>query len=153
ASSLAGYAEFRKAMARVHPDGHSAAQYMMFASPPHVYRAVLEHDPYPIRAIFVQCGEPLVNYGGAKLAHEAFRSENLELLVVMDLWQTPTAQLADYVLPAADFFERPDVSMSWGLTNGFFVQQQVCEPMHERRNDYELWSGLASRLLPDEEWP
>jgi thiosulfate reductase / polysulfide reductase chain A len=152
-SSVAGYAAFRDAMSRVHPDGHLAAQYMLFTSQPHVYRAVLEHDPYPVRAIVVQCGEPLLNYGGAQLAHQAFTSDELELLVVMDLWLTPTAQLADYVLPAAGFLERPDLSMRWGFTRGFSVAQQVVEPLYDRHNDYEFWAAMGRRLLDAAEWP
>jgi anaerobic selenocysteine-containing dehydrogenase len=71
----------------------------------------------------------------------------------MDLWQTPTAQLADYMLPAAGLLERPDVSMSWGLTGDFAVAQKVVEPLYERHNDYELWAGLGRRLLDPADWP
>lgn len=152
-SSVRGYAAFREAMAEVKPDGHYSAQYMLFTSQPHVYRAVLEGDPYRVRAIIVQNGEPMVNYGGSKLAHQAFTSEELELLVVMDHWLTPTAQLADYVLPASGFLERPELSMRWGFTRMFSVGQQAIEPIHERRDDYDLWSGLGRRLLDPAEWP
>jgi anaerobic selenocysteine-containing dehydrogenase len=152
-SSVAGYAAFRQAMAKVQPQGHYACQYMMFTSQPHVYRAVLEGDPYPVRAIVVQCGEPMLNYGGARLAHEAFTSDELELLVVMDLWQTPTAQLADYVLPAADFLERSDLSLRWGFIRGFSAAQRVTEPLFERHDDYDFWSAMGRRLLDPDDWP
>lgn len=152
-ASIKGYAAFRKAMAKVKPDGHYAAQYMLFTSQPHVYRAVIEGDPYPIRAIIVQNGEPLVNYGGSRLAYEAFTSEELELLVVMDHWLTPTAQLADYVLPATDFLERPELSMRWGFTRMFSVGQQSVAPLFERRDDYDLWAGIGRRLLDPLDWP
>ncbi|WP_394659113.1 molybdopterin-dependent oxidoreductase [uncultured Novosphingobium sp.] len=152
-SSVKGYAAFREAMANVKPDGHYAAQYMLFASQPHLYRAVLEGDPYRVRAIIVQNGEPLMNYGGAKLAREAFTSDELELLVVMDHWQTPTAQLADYILPAADFLERHEMAMRWGFTRMFNTGQRTVSPRYERRDDYDLWSGLGRRLLDPVEWP
>jgi anaerobic selenocysteine-containing dehydrogenase len=152
-SSVAGYAAFREAMANVHPEGHYACQYMLFTSQPHVYRAVLEGDPYPVRAIVVQCGEPMLNYGGAKLAHEAFTSDELELLVVMDLWQTPTAQLADYVLPAADFLEHSDLSLRWGFIRGFSAAQQVTEPLYDRHGDYDFWAEMGRRLLDPDDWP
>jgi anaerobic selenocysteine-containing dehydrogenase len=42
----------------------------------------------------------------AKLAYKALKSPNLELFVVHDHVMTPSAMLADYVLPAADFLER-----------------------------------------------
>jgi thiosulfate reductase / polysulfide reductase chain A len=152
-SSVAGYAAFREAMKAVHPEGPFVAQYLLFTNPPAVYRAVLNHDPYPIRAVIVQNGEPLVNYGGAKLAYEALTSDELELLVVMDLWQTPTAQLADYILPAAGFLERPEVGMSWGFTRAFSVGQQAVKPLHDRHDDYELWAALGRRLLDPSDWP
>ena len=152
-ASVKGYAAFREAMGKVNPDGHYAAQYMLFTSQPHVWRAVLEGDPYRIRAIIVQNGEPMVNYGGSRMAHDAFTSDELELLVVMDHWLTPTAQLADYVLPATGFLERPDLSMRWGFTRMFSVGQQTVDPLFERRDDYDLWAGLGRRLLDPAEWP
>lgn len=152
-ASITGYRAFRDAMARVYPEGHTGTAYVLFASQPAIYRAVLEGDPYPVKAIIVQGGEPLLCMGGAKRAAEAFRSDRLELLVAMDMWLTPTAQLADYVLPAADFMERPDISAHWGLGSFFVVGQQAVEPLGERRNDYELWAALAHRLLDPADWP
>jgi anaerobic selenocysteine-containing dehydrogenase len=153
ASSVQAYAAFRDAMRRLHPEGHAAGQYMLFASQPHLYRAILSQDPYPVRAVVVQSGEPITNYGGAKRAYEAFTSDELELLVVMDLWMTPSAQLADYVLPAADFLERPELAMFWGFTRAFAAGQQVVDPQHDRHNDYDLWAGLGRRLLDPSDWP
>lgn len=67
-ASVKGYSAFCDAMGKVKPDGHYAAQYMLFTSQPHLYRAVLEGDPYRVRAIIVQSGEPMINYGGSRLA-------------------------------------------------------------------------------------
>ncbi len=152
-ASITGYRAFREAMAGVYPEGHTGTAYVLFASQPAIYRAVLDQDPYPVKAIIVQGGEPLLCMGGAKRAAEAFRSEELELLVAMDYWLTPTAQLADYVLPAADFLERPDISAHWGIGNFFVVGQQAVERLHERHNDYELWAGHGRRLLDPADWP
>ena len=126
---------------------------MLFASQPAIYGAILDQDPYPIKAVIVQSGEPLLTMGGAARRARRSPSPNLELLVVMDYWKTPTAQLADYVLPAADFLERPDISAHWGIGNFFVVGQKAAEPLFERHNDYELWAGLGRRLLDPAEWP
>ncbi len=71
----------------------------------------------------------------------------------MDHWQTPTAQLADYILPAADFLERDELTMRWGFTRMFNTGQKVVDPLYERHDDYDLWSGLGRRLLDPTEWP
>lgn len=152
-ASITGYKTFREAQAAVRPDGHTGCAYMLFASQPAIYRAVLDQDPYPVRAIIVQGGEPMLAMGAAKKAYEAFTSDNLDLLVTMDLWMTPTAQLSDYVLPAADFMERSDISAHWGIGNFFVAGQKAVEPRHERRNDYDLWAGLGRRLLDAGNWP
>lgn len=152
-TSISGYTAFREAMADVYPHGHTGSAYLLFASQPAIYRAVLEQDPYPVRAIIVQGGEPMLSMGAGRYAYEAFTSPELELLVNMDYWMTPSAQLADYVLPAADFLERPDISAHWGIGNFFVVGQQAAQTLHERRNDYELWAGLGRRLLDPADWP
>ncbi|TAK31111.1 MAG: DUF664 domain-containing protein [Chloroflexota bacterium] len=147
------YKLFREAQGRLHPRGHYAAEYMLFANQNAIYRAVVTEQPYPVKAILVQNGEPLLSMGGAKAAYEAFRSPNLDLLVTMDLFMTPTAQLSDYVLPAAHYLERPDISVHWGLTHLFVCGEQCVEPLYERRNDYELWKGLGQRLGQSDYWP
>lgn len=152
-ASISGYLAFREAMASVYPDGHTGSAYILFASQPAIYRAVIEQDPYPIRAIVVQGGEPLLSMGAARSAYEAFTNPNLELLVTMDLWMTPTAQLSDYVLPAADFMERADISAHWGIGNFFVAGQKASEPLYDRRDDYSLWAELGRRLLDPENWP
>ncbi|PWV75614.1 Anaerobic selenocysteine-containing dehydrogenase [Prauserella marina] len=153
-TSITGYQAFRDATAKVYPQGHTGTAYVLFASQPAIYRAVTRQDPYPVKAILVQCGEPLLSMGAGRDAYEAFTSDNLELLVTMDMWMTPTAQLSDYVLPAADFMERADLSAHWGIGNFFVVGQQVSTPLGERRNDYDLWAELGRRLSDDPGyWP
>ncbi|MEU3273103.1 molybdopterin-dependent oxidoreductase [Saccharomonospora sp. NPDC006951] len=153
-TSITGYQAFRDATAKVYPQGHTGTAYVLFASQPAIYRAVTRQDPYPVKAILVQCGEPLLSMGAGRDAYEAFTSDNLELLVTMDMWMTPTAQLSDYVLPAADFMERADLSAHWGIGNFFVVGQQVSTTLGERRNDYDLWAELGRRLSDDPGyWP
>jgi anaerobic selenocysteine-containing dehydrogenase len=153
-TSISGYKAFREATKDIYPQGHTGTAYVLFASQPAIYRAIVDQDPYPIKAVLVQCGEPLLSMGAGKSAYEAFTSKELELLVCMDMWMTPTAQLSDYVLPAADFLERADLSAHWGIGNFFVVGQQSAEVIGERRNDYDLWAGLGRRLSADPDyWP
>ncbi len=147
------YQLFCKAQERLHPKGHYAAEYILFANQNAIYRSVLTEKPYPVKAIIVQNGEPLLSMGGVTDAYRAFHSANLDLLVTMDLFMTPTAQLSDYVLPAAHYLERPDISTHWGLTHVFVCGEQAVEPLYERRNDYDFWKGLGHRLGQEAYWP
>lgn len=65
--------------------------------------------------------------------------------MVFDHWLTPTAQLADYVLPADYFLERPAL-MNQDGAGGAMVQQQVLQPRGECRSLYALLKGLADRM-------
>jgi anaerobic selenocysteine-containing dehydrogenase len=52
-----------------------------------------------VRGLLVFGGNPLLTIAGSRRVQEALG--NLDLLVVTDLFMTPTAAMADYVLPAA----------------------------------------------------
>jgi len=63
-------------------------------------RAILEDDPYPVRAMLVAGGNPMVTFPSVRSQQEALKK--LDFLAVFDLFMTPTARLADLVFPAAD---------------------------------------------------
>ena len=73
---------------------------------PLVWKAILEQDPYPVKALFTWTTNVLVNGGDVKTIYKALKSPNLDLHVVLDHVMTPTALLADYVLPAASKLEK-----------------------------------------------
>lgn len=66
-------------------------------------KAILHHDPYPIRAMMIVGANPLLTFPDPALQMRAFRQ--LDFLAVCDLFMTPTARMADLVLPAADFLD------------------------------------------------
>lgn len=113
------------------------------AHPRHVWQAILTGHPYPVKALIAQANNPLIQAADTKLVYEALKSPNLELLVVMDYYMTPTAELADYVLPAACTLERSD----------FPASPKAVEPLYERRDDYQFWRELGVRLGQEEYWP
>ena len=144
---------YQEAMKRVYPKGWGAAQYFIYPSPHACWEAILTEKPYPIRAVFSQGTNTLCSIGDSKHAYNAFKSDNLELHVSMDHFMTPTGALADYVLPATDAMERPTITNLWGMTGSEFAREAAGEPMHERKDDYQLWADLGKRLGQAEHWP
>ncbi|MBI5586086.1 MAG: molybdopterin-dependent oxidoreductase [Deltaproteobacteria bacterium] len=115
---------------------------VFYALPQSITRAILERDPYPVRCAYVQGGNPLLTYPNAARTFAAFNQ--LDFLVVADLFMNPTAALADVVLPAASCFEY-DAVIAPPYYPVVQVQQQVAR-VGDCRSDYAMIQGLARRL-------
>ena len=63
----------------------------------------------PVRAMIVVAGNPLLSIAGQERLRKAF--EQLELLVVIDIYPSATAELAHVVLPCTDMYERDDLNI------------------------------------------
>jgi anaerobic selenocysteine-containing dehydrogenase len=106
-------------------------------------KAMLYGEPYPLKALFVAGGNPVVNMQNTRRTWEAFKS--LELLVVSDFFMTPTGELADYVLPATTWLER-DECCDLQYMNCIAARQRVVEPLFESRNDVQMVIDLVRKV-------
>jgi anaerobic selenocysteine-containing dehydrogenase len=70
---------------------------------------ILSDHPNRFRAMFVESGNPLHSIADSGRMREAVAA--LEFVVVIDVAMTETAQLADYVLPAATQFEKYEATL------------------------------------------
>jgi thiosulfate reductase/polysulfide reductase chain A len=123
------------------------------APQPLVWRAILTGKPYPIKAMMTWTSNPLLNAANTKLVYQALKSPNLDLHIVLEHFMTPTALLADYVLPAAGKFEKPMCTTREDFAPVFTCGERAIEPMGERRSDYDFFRGLAIRLGFGEYFP
>ncbi|MFC2068088.1 molybdopterin-dependent oxidoreductase [Chloroflexota bacterium] len=115
---------------------------IFYALPQSIIKAMLEGDPYPIRTAFIQGGNLLQTYTNAKETYKALN--NLDFLVVTDFFLTPTAKLADIVLPVGTYLEIDSIHESeYRPTVG--VVQKVAQ-IGECWSDYKIWQELANRL-------
>ena len=73
--------------------------------------------------------------------------QNVEFIVAQDHFLTPTARLADIVLPATTFWERNDVHTPWAGAGHYAIfMRQAIEPMYECRNDIDIFGELSRRV-------
>jgi anaerobic selenocysteine-containing dehydrogenase len=101
----------------------------------------------PVRALVVSAGNPLLSVGGGSRLQAAL--ERLELLVSIDLYRNATAELADVVLPACDWYERADLNtFVQGVQVDPFLQitEPLVPPVGERREEWQVWSDLLVRM-------
>ena len=111
---------------------------------PTLLRAMREGVPYPVKAFLVFGNNTLTTYGNAKQVHESLLK--LDLLVVADLFMTPTAELADIVLPAASW---PELNQLAGLPTvaaNVVLAQQKAVQIGECKADEEIFIELARRM-------
>ncbi len=120
---------------------------------PLVWEAILTEKPYPMKAMITWTTNMLLNSGGAKTIYKALKSPNLELHVVMEHVMTPTALLADYVLPIASKLEKPVCHTHEDFDANIGCCEQAIEPIGERKPDYYVWRQLAHRLGFGEYFP
>jgi len=120
------------------------ASMMGFVPSQLIVKAILTGKPHPIRMMYLQGGNPLLSYANAKETFEAMK--NLNFLAVSEIFLTPTAQLADILLPAASNFEFDDIG-HLGLPLGFVLARpKIVDPPGECWPDSKILNELGKRL-------
>ncbi len=147
-----GVVGFCKLPAEITRERLGADQYPLISGPEPLFlfvhaaiaaKAMLHGEPYPLKALYLAGGNPVVNMQNTRRTWEAFR--NLDLFVVADFFMTPTAELADYVLPATTWLER-DECCDEQYMNCIAARQKAVKPLHESRDDVQMVIDLVKRI-------
>jgi len=117
-------------------------------SPLDFYRAVLEDTPYPVRGLIGFGANLLLAHGDPVRGRAALAA--LDFYAHADLFMTPTAALADIVLPVASCFERESLKIGFEISaeaqSHVQLRQVIVAPPGEARSDTDVVLGLAARL-------
>ena len=113
-----------------------------------LYRAIVDGTPYRVHGMVGFGGNMLLSQPGAPAAREAL--SQLDFLVFADLFMTPTASLADVVLPVSTAWEREGLRVGFGPTHEgeqlVQLRQAAIAPLGESRSDTWIACELAKRL-------
>jgi formate dehydrogenase alpha subunit len=101
-----------------------------------------------VKALYVMGENPIVSDPDSAHVEKALSST--ELLVVQDIFLTPTAELAHVVLPGTSFAEK-DGTFSNTERRVLRVRQAI-EPIGESRPDWQIIQELSSRFGYDMEY-
>ena len=113
-----------------------------YVTPQSAVKAILEEDPYPVRALFVQASNPLSCWPNLQKTHQALKK--LDFLAVSDMFMTPTAAMADIIFPVASYLEFDGIQMP---PMGTIAQmQRKVAQVGECRSDHEIINGMAKKL-------
>jgi anaerobic selenocysteine-containing dehydrogenase len=101
------------------------------------------HDP-PVKAIVVYNSNPAAIAPDQNAVRRGFGREDL-FTVVLEQFQTDTADFADILLPATTFLEHTDLYLAYGH---YYLQlaRRVLPAPGETRSNVEIFRGLARRM-------
>lgn len=101
--------------------------------------------PY-IRLVYWAGGNPFHHHQDLNRLLQAW--EKPETIIVNEPYWTPTAKLADIVLPVTTSLERNDIAAASG--EDFVVaMKKVQEPFGQSKNDFDIFNALAERMDVD----
>jgi len=120
-----------------------------------LYRAILDKTPYQIKGMINFGSNILVSHTDTKRGILALKA--LEFVVHIDMFMTPSAALADIILPVNTPWEREGLktNFSVGEDAASYIQlrPQVIESRGESKSDLWIAFELAKRLgLADQFW-
>ena len=118
-------------------------------NPKCVWDAILEEKPYPVKMLFLISSNPVMTRGNAREVYRAL--EKVEFMAVSDFFLTPTAELADIVLPAATWLEMDYIGDFW-KRHGHILPRRKAISVGECRSDHEMLNDLAHRVGQGEYW-
>jgi len=117
--------------------------------PPTFWKSVVNADPYRVKAMWIVGSNPLLTMTHSLEVEQALKL--IEFVVVSDFFLTPTAQIADLVLPAAMWLEQDDVvnlHKIWCV-----LARKKLAQVGETRDDREVIIQLARRLGLEQAFP
>ncbi len=107
---------------------------------------------YPeIKLVYWAGGNPFVHHQDTNTLVKAFYKP--ETFIVNEVNWTPTARMADIVLPVTTSYERNDLTMSgdYSMMN-IYPMKQVVEPQFEAKSDYDIFAELSKRAGVDQQF-
>lgn len=117
---------------------------------PFAYNGQTLHYP-DIKLVYWAGGNPFAHHPDTNYLVKAWQQP--EAVIINECYWTPTARMADIVLPATTSYERNDVTVSGDyVVKNIIPMKQVVEPQFEAKNDYDIFAELAKRAGKEAEF-
>lgn len=107
--------------------------------------AVLNEDPYPVKAFINYRFDPLSAFPDPEAYKEGLKK--LDLLVTIDVNYSHTGWVSDIILPESTYLERTDpVIAKSGSKPALWIRRQAVEPRFDTKPKWWILKQLADRL-------
>jgi anaerobic selenocysteine-containing dehydrogenase len=129
-----------QARKRIGGDRHKILSMSGWVAPGDLHEAIVTGVPYPVTSLVIFGSNILASHENTELVREALGK--LDLVVVCDLFMTPTARYADVILPTSSWLERDQIVEF----NSYIAARQKIATVDGCRSDEEIILELAARL-------
>lgn len=118
-------------------------------------KAMAQGDPFQIHGYWQQTSEPILSIEGGKEIIEGFK--NLDFFVNVDIFMTPSGELADIILPAAhpnevDRVEWAHSGHGYPTSHTYLIRQPFHAPLGEAKDDMDICFEFAKYMDVDMYW-
>ena len=100
--------------------------------------------PTDLKMAYVVASNFINQHPNTRRGVEAFKA--LEFVVVHEQFMTPTAKLADIVLPVNTFMERNDIAPPWLGSPYYICLNKAIDSLYESKSDLEIARELSKKL-------
>jgi thiosulfate reductase/polysulfide reductase chain A len=130
-------------------DGSGGTQFPIADSshgnPQILAHAILNEDPYPIKALIANRFEPLQSIPDSTAVRNAL--DKLDLIVAIDVNYSEISWYSDVILPESTYLERADsIQAVSGLKPQLYIRQQAVAPRYDTKPGWWILKELAKRL-------
>lgn len=137
-----------QARKRLGSEKHRILSMTGWVSPDALWDSILMSKPYTTECLLVFGSNLLTSHANTQRIEEALTA--LDFLVVCDLFMTPTAKMADIVLPVASWLERDQIVEF----NAYISPRKKLAQVGDCKPDEEIIIELAKRLgISQHFWP
>ena len=113
---------------------------------------ILTQEPYPIKALIVSGCNLALTWPNTNKVRRTLK--NLDFMLVVDIFMTDTAKMADIVLPGTTFLERQDLrDYRWSGLPLILLTNRVVEPVGNSMEEWRIWAELGKRMGYEEYFP
>ena len=107
--------------------------------------AILNEDPYPVKAMIVNRFEPIGSIPDSNLTRKAL--DELDLIVTIDINFSDIANYSDVILPESIYLERTDcVQQGNGLKPQMFMRRKAVEPRYNTREAAMIIKQIGEKV-------
>jgi len=128
---------------------YKLASRVALITPKMAWDAILTGKPYQVKAVQLHGTNPVITRANAREVYKAL--SQVEFMVVSDFFMTPTAELADIVLPASTWLEMNYIGEYWTRSGYHFIRRKIVQ-VGECRMDAEMFMELGKRLGQEKFW-